>query len=154
MKAINKSKLTSHDTDAVTKTTSMNFIRVSAARTEKLWKNNWKKLRKEFSSNLIDIPDEYTKKSDPPNNVGHDVKNNRAVADYNTFQTNRLNGTSCSCNDSEVNSFCNNHQCLLRYRSELPKFSNSTETNKSEDNVYFHEPILAPIRGVLMRADE
>ena len=114
-------------------------------------KNNWKKIKQEFSSKLIDIPDEYTTKKDTQMNVVQDGKNNRTVVGYNAFPANRLNASSCSCNDSEVNNYCNNHQCLLRYRSELPKFSNIT----SEDTVYYHEPILAPIRGVVLsRADE
>ena len=153
--AINKNKVTSHATDTVAKTPNSNFIRASAFRTEKMFKNNWKKIRKEFSSKLIDIPDEYTTKKDPSTNVGQDVTNNRAVVGYNAFPENRLNASSCSCNDNEINNYCNNHQCLLRYRSDLPKFSNTTSTSNAEETVHYHEPILAPIRGVILTsADE
>ena len=152
---INKNKVTSHTTDTAEKTPSTNFIRASAARTEKMFKNNWKKIKKEFSSKLIDIPDEYTTKKDPPTILGQDVKNNSAVVGYNAFPANRLNASSCSCNDNETNNYCNNHQCLLRYRSELPKNSNTTSRNNGEDTVYCQEPILAPIQGVaLSRQDE
>jgi len=151
---INKNKVRSHATDTVARTPSTNFIRASAARTEKMLKSNWKKIKKEFSSKLIDIPDEYTTKKDLPTKVGQDVRNYKAAVGCNAFPTNRLNESSCSCNDNEANNYCSNHQCLLRYRSELPNFSNITATNKAEDTVYYHEPILAPIRGVLSLTDE
>lgn len=125
--------------------TNTHFIRTSVAHTEKVLKNNWKKIKREFSAKLIDIPDEHIK--EPPRSNGQDVRHNK-VSDYNTFP-NRLNEKNCGCNSENngTNNYCNNHQCLLRYRELPTKFSN-VPLNESQKTIYYNEPILEPIRSI------
>ena len=127
------------------KDTNMHFIRTSVANTGKVLKNNWKKIKKEFSAKLIDIPDENIKES--PRSDGQDVKHNK-VSDYKTFP-NRLNENNCGCNSENngSNNYCNNHQCLLRYHDMPTKFSN-VPLNESHKTMYYNEPILEPIRSI------
>lgn len=148
---INKKKLSTtlpddevDDAKRKAKNTNMHFIRTSVAHTEKVLKNNWKKIKKEFSAKLIDIPDEHIK--DPRPN-GQDVKHNK-VSDYNTFPS-RLNEKNCGCNSENngTDNYCNSHQCLLRYR-ELPTNFTNVPLHDSQKTVYYQEPILEPIRSV------
>ena len=127
------------------KSTSSQYIKTSVSRTEKYLGNSWRKLKKEFSSKLIDIPDDVTKGARDVDAITHKTSSD-------TF-TNRLNGNNCNCNDLKMNNYCSSHNCQLRSR-ELPKFSNVTERSDSRKNDCHHEPILAPIRDVLSHINE